>query len=341
MKTITLDSALVQPGLVLARDVRAGGKVLLGKGRVLAEAEVALLRPQPGLQVHLLQLEAGDLHEDPACVRLAAAAAGEGTKVLAPAGGTLPIAARQRGICAVDAARLAELNELDDLIVTTLPHGQIVVEDEVIARAKVIPFVTSEAGVRRAEELAHNGLVSVRPFVPLRVSALVEDRLDAEALERFRRDFQEKLAFFGSTLLPIHPSGGSADELAGSLRAALGAGAQLVLVAAGRAMDPLDPALQALGRAGGKLVKHGVPAHPGALLWLGVLDGVPVIGVPSCGIASKATALDLLLPHLCTGEAPSRSRLAALGAGGMLTRESSFRLPPYRPGGSRGELDPS
>jgi molybdopterin biosynthesis enzyme len=125
------------------------------------------------------------------------------------------------------------------------------------------------------------------------------------------------------------------------LRAVLAAGAQLILVAAGRAMDPLDPALQALDRAGGRLLKHGIAAHPGALLWLGVIGEAAVIGVPSCGIASRATALDLLLPWLFTGERPSRERLAALGTGGMLTRESAFRLPPYRRPGARGELDPA
>ena len=339
MKPVQMQSAEVQPGLVLARDVRGGGKVLFAKGRLLSETDAAQLRAQAPAELHLLQLEPGDLHEDPAGRRLAAAAAGEGTQVLAPSGGTFGLAARHRGIVEVEVARLLQLNELDDLIVTTLPHEQIAVEDEVVARAKVIPFVTSEAGVRRAEELARPGLVRVRPFVPLRVAAVVEERLETGVLERFRRDLQEKLTFFGSTLLPISPSGGSADALAQALRAALGAGAQLVLVAAGRAMDPLDPALQALALAGGRLLKQGVPAHPGALLWLGALGEVAVIGVPSCGVASKATALDLLLPRLCTGEPPSRSRLAALGAGGMLTRESSFRLPPYRRQSPRGELD--
>jgi formylmethanofuran dehydrogenase subunit E len=74
-------------------------------------------------------------------------------------------------------------------------------------------------------------------------------------------------------------------------------------------------------------------------LWLGAIGETQVVGVPSCGIASKATALDLLLPRLFTGERPTKGDLAALGAGGLLTRESAFRLPPYRRQGARGELD--
>src|SRR5205807_1916377 len=95
-------------------------------------------------------------------------------------------------------------------------------------------------------------------------------------------------------------------------------------------MDPLDPALRALQAAGARMESHGVPAHPGTLLWLAYLSETPVVGAPSCGLFAKATALDLILPRLFTGERVTRAHLAALGAGGLLTREMSWRFPPYR-----------
>ena len=339
MKPARISTAEARKGLVLARDVRAGGATTLAKGRLLSEDDALLLRGLPAGELHVLELEPGDLHEDPAGNRLAAAAAGEGVAAQMPVGGAFPLLARKRGIVEVDAERLAQVNEIDDLMVTTLPPGQIVIEGEVVGRAKIIPFVSSEERIDGAEKAARPGLVRVRAFVPLRVVAVVEDRLEEPVLARFGRDFGEKVRFFGSELVSVDPSGGSADALAAALGKAVSSGAQLVVLAGGRPMDPLDPALQALERAGGRLVKHGIPAHPGALLWLGLLGGAAVVGVPSCGIASKATALDLLLPRLFTGEHPTRRDLAALGAGGLLTRESAFRLPPYRRPGARGELD--
>lgn len=339
MKPARISTAEARPGLVLARDVRAAGAAALGRGRLLSEADALLLRGLPPGELHVLELEPGDVHEDAAGARLAAAAAGECVEVQKPVAGAFPLAARRRGIVEVDAERLARVNEIDDLVVATLPHGQIATEGEVVARAKVIPFASRDERLRRAEEAARPGLVAVCPFVPLRVVAVVEDRLEAPVLERFGRDFGEKVRFFGSELLSVDPAGGSADALAAALGKAVARGAQLVVLAGGRPMDPLDPALQALERAGGRLVKHGIPAHPGALLWLGALGEVPVVGVPSCGIASKATALDLLLPRLFTGAHPTARDLAALGAGGLVTRESAFRLPPYRPTGARGEID--
>ncbi|GAC1344298.1 MAG: hypothetical protein NVSMB23_19030 [Myxococcales bacterium] len=341
MKPARIPTREARPGLVLARDVRTGGVTALGRGRLLSADDAALLRGLPDGELHVIELAPGDLHEDPAGSRLAAAAAGEGVEAMPPVGGAFPLLARQRGIVEIDAGRLAQVNEIEDLIVATLPHGQIATEGEVVARAKVIPFVTRADRVARAEEAARPGVVRVRAFVPLRVVAVVEDRLEASVLARFGADFGEKVRFFGSQLVSVDLAGGSAEALAAALTSAVARGAQLVVLAGGRPMDPLDPALQALDRAGGRLLKHGIPAHPGALLWLGALGAVPVVGVPSCGIASKATALDLLMPRLFCGGQPSLRELAELGAGGLLTRESAFRLPPYRRPGTRGELDGS
>ena len=336
MKPARISTADARAGLVLARDVRGAA---LAKGKLLSDGDALLLRGLPQGDLHVLELEPGDLHEEPAGARLAAAAAGENIEVQPPSAGAFPLVARKRGILEIDEGRLAQVNELDDLVVTTLPQGQIATEGELLGRAKIIPFVTSEERLRRAEEIARPGLLRLRAFVPLRVLAVVEDRLEEKVLARFSRDFGEKVRFFGSELLGLELSGGSPEAMAAALGKAASRGAQLIILAGGRPMDPLDPALQALERAGGRLVKHGIPAQPGALLWLGAIGEVPVVGVPSCGIASKATALDLLLPHLFTGAHPTRRDLAALGAGGLLTRESAFRLPPYRPQGPRGELD--
>ena len=103
-------------------------------------------------------------------------------------------------------------------------------------------------------------------------------------------------------------------------------------------MDPLDPALDALDRAGARMLKSGVPAHPGTLLWVAELESASVVGMPTCGMAAKATTLDLVLPRVFAGERLTRKDLARLGDGGLFSAESSHLLPPYRKGAARGEL---
>jgi len=85
----------------------------------------------------------------------------------------------------------------------------------------------------------------------------------------------------------------------------------------------------ALDELGGRVVSHGVPAHPGSMLWLGTLRQTTIIGLPTCGAYSKATAADLLLPRLLTGEPPTLRTVSRLGHGGILTRDMRFRFPAY------------
>ena len=57
--------------------------------------------------------------------------------------------------------------------------------------------------------------------------------------------------------------------------------------------------------------------------------GRPCSACSTCGAYSKATAADLLLPRLLTGEPPSLTTVSRLGHGGILTREMRFRFPSY------------
>jgi len=61
--------------------------------------------------------------------------------------------------------------------------------------------------------------------------------------------------------------------------------------------------------------------------------------MPSCGLFSRATVFDLVLPRLLTGLPVDSAWLATLGAGGLLTRDVAARLPPYRPRQERGAVE--
>src|SRR5262249_57254292 len=117
------------------------------KGAVLREEDLARL-PQFS-ELSIVEMEPGDVHEDAAGRRLASAASGEHVEVRPLHGGSWPLAAQKRGLIEIDSAKLAALNDSDDLAVVTLPQGQIVVEGETVGRAKIVPFVTREEEVAR------------------------------------------------------------------------------------------------------------------------------------------------------------------------------------------------
>src|SRR6185503_4317705 len=124
--------------------------------------------------------------------RLAASAA-FGVEVGAQEAGSWPLRAQRAGIVEIDGFRLAQLNDSDDLALVTLPHGQIVAAGEIVARAKIVPFVIGDAELQRATRLGP--VLRVRPFVPMRVAALVQEQLDDESLERFRAALGTKVRF--------------------------------------------------------------------------------------------------------------------------------------------------
>lgn len=256
------------------------------------------------------------------------------------AGGQWPLTAVHRGILDVARTELRELNMLGGPCVYTLFDGQVVDAGETVARAKIVPLLLGGVVVASGEAIARRarGLVRVRPFAPARVGAVVQETLGTGAATRFRATLEEKVVWFGSTLVePVFVERAS-GALADAIHALDAEGVAVIVVAGTRAMDPLDPAFVALDRLGATMERHGVPAHPGSLFWLAWLGRTAVIGMPACGLFSRATVFDLVLPRLLAGERVSRADLSRLGHGGLLTRDLAFRFPPYRPSASRGEV---
>jgi hypothetical protein len=328
-------------GLVLCHDVLdAEGHAVARKGAVLdAAAARRVVAAAPG-EVHLIEIEPGDLHEDPAGRRLAEAVAGPGVAIRDSAGGQWALAAGRRGLLRVRADALAAVNRLEGISVYTLYDGQVVESGEVVARAKVTPLVIAEATVGGAEARARaaGALVEVRPFRPLGVAAVAPASLGPRGRARFEGVLTEKVAWFGARLVQLAFVPAEASALASAIEGGRAAGGDLVVVAGANGLDPLDPVFVALERLGATVVRRGVPAHPGSLLWLAGLAGTPMLGMPSCGMFSQGTMFDLLLPRLLAGDAVGPDELAAYGHGGLLGREMAYRFPPYRAGQERGVL---
>lgn len=330
-------------GLVLLREVSTeAGATGVRKGTVLDRDTADRLMELPWEDLHVLRLEEDDLHETEAGERLARAAAGRGIEVGSFSGGHWPLRSRTRGILEVRVEALDRVNAVEGLSVYAHLTGRIVDAGEIVARAKVIPFAVAGGRVREAEARAGEaeGLVEIRPFHPVRIAALVQESLGESALDRFNEALREKVAWFGSVLASprvVPPEPEALEEALGSVLGQDGTG--LVIVAGSKAMDPLDPAFRALEGVGATMLRHGVPAHPGSLLWLARRGDVPVLGMPTCSLFSRATVFDLVLARILGGLPVGAGELAGLGHGGFLTRDMAWRFPPYRKAGPRGEVE--
>ncbi|HEX6049493.1 MAG TPA: hypothetical protein VFZ21_09495 [Gemmatimonadaceae bacterium] len=328
-------------GHVLCHELRTvDGQIALAKGRVLDADDAALALSLPWSEAHVLALDPGDVHEEDAGSRVARAAAGDGIDVLAMSGGHWPLAAAHRGLLEIDATVLERVNALDGPCIYSLLDGQVVERGETVARAKIIPFAVPEQVVADVEALTQpRGIIRVRPFVPRRVGSVVHERMGERAVRRFRDAMTEKLAWFGSSLGASEITVSSTDAMVDALTRVREADSEILVVAGTKAMDVLDPTFAALERVGARMVRQGVPAHPGSLLWIADWNGIPVVGMPTCGLFAQATVFDLVIGRMLAGVRVDHLELARLGHGGLLTRAMAFRLPAYRAAAERGAVE--
>ena len=305
------------------------------KGRRLSADDLAALASsEPGDPVTVLVAEPGELHEDDAALRLATAVAGPNLAQRGPVQSRVDLIAEVPGVLNVRIADLERVNRIDPLEVFTAFDGQVVAAGDLVASVKVAPHLVDAATVDAGARLAGFGshpLVWVAPFVPSRVGVIVKESVRATARERFEASVHAKVEGLGSTIEAID----YVDDDPEAVEAALARFVrrpdplELVLTAGAASTDPLDACFVAITALGGRLVRRGVPAHPGSMLWLARIGGTAILGVPTCGAYSKATAADLLLPRLLSGEGASERTVAKLGHGGILTRSQRFRFPAY------------
>jgi molybdenum cofactor cytidylyltransferase len=70
-----------------------------------------------------------------------------------------------------------------------------------------------------------------------------------------------------------------------------------------------------------------MPVDPGNLLFLGDLDGRPVIGLPGCARSPALNGADWVLERIACGLPVSDDDIAAMGVGGLL-KETVLRPEP-------------
>ncbi len=303
MKAVRLDGALVDAahirGRVLVHDLGAD----LRKGTILGEEH--LERVRAGGEVHVVELEAGDLHEDEAARRLAAALAGPGLDATTPVQSQARLLAGHRGLLRVNGAVVDLVNSLGHISVFTLMDGQAVGEREEVAGCKVTPVAVPGALIEEAERLCRERgpVLELVPFRPLRTFVVATERLKPKARELFRRAVTSKLGWYGAQVLEVREVARTGDAVAAAYHEASARGAELVLFAGASAIDPLDPAYAELNHAGGELLQLGAPMHPGSMLWLGRLDGAAVVGSPPVpGSAATARSTCSCRSSSLTGE---------------------------------------
>ena len=141
------------------------GSLVLKKGTTIGPAEVEALNKAGVKEIVVVRLEEGDVSEDVAAASIAQAVAGEGVNVERAFTGRSNLFAAQAGVLVVDRAAVDRINGVDEAITfATLAAFKPVVEGEMIATVKLIPFGV-EAKLRDAAvAVAGKGALRIAPY---------------------------------------------------------------------------------------------------------------------------------------------------------------------------------
>jgi molybdenum cofactor cytidylyltransferase len=309
-------------GATAVHSIRAPGLVLK-KGTVIGKAEIAALEAANIPSVVVAKLEPQDVPEDVAAAEIAAAVAGDHVRVDRAFTGRANLFAAAAGVLVVDAAAVDRLNQVDETITfATLPAFAPVVEGEMIATVKIIPFAVEVAARDRALAVAEaRPLIRVAPYRLRRigiVSTLLPGLAD-KVVEKTLKITAERLAPAGAAIVAERRVPHETRALADAIDEVLGAGAELVIVFGASAIaDRRDVIPAAVEASGGRIEHFGMPVDPGNLLLIGDLGGRPLLGAPGCARSPKENGFDWVLARLLAGVPVTRDDIARMGVGGLL-----------------------
>jgi molybdenum cofactor cytidylyltransferase len=319
-------------GAILAHSLKLG-TTALKKGRVLSPDDVELIAAAGLSAIVVARLEPGDVGEDDAARRVAAAAVGPGVSVAAPFTGRANLHAEARGLLVFERSRVDQINLVDEAVTLgTLPPFAVVEPRQMVATVKIIPFAAAEDAVKHCVQVAisEGPLLRVAAFRALSVG-LVQTRLPGlkdSILDKTRQVTEARLAALGCTLALEARCEHSIGELEAQIRAALGHPIDLLLIhGASAILDRRDVIPASIVAAGGRVDHFGMPVDPGNLLLLGHVGERAVLGLPGCARSPKLNGFDWVLERLVAGLLVGPAEIMRMGSGGLLAEIPSRPLP--------------
>lgn len=282
---------------------------------------------------HIYIWECGEeyLHENEAALRIAGASAGSGTGLTDPVEGKVNYVAQWRGLLKVNVQGLNRVNEIDEVILSTLHTNQVVEKGSVVAGTRVIPLVIKSDKLDLVEQICRDTgpLVEVKEMKPFRAGIVTtgSEVYHGRIKDRFSPVVREKLSEYGCQVIHHVTLPDDAGLITGAIKDLANNGAELIIITGGMSVDPDDVTPAAVRASGAEVVSYGAPVLPGAMFLLAYLGDIPVMGLPACVMYFKATVFDLALPRVLARERITRQDLARMGHGGLCLGCKQCRYP--------------
>ncbi|NEW07057.1 molybdopterin-binding protein [Paenibacillus sp. SYP-B3998] len=298
---------------------------LFRKGHQVTEADVPALLSIGKEHIYVMELQPGYLHEDEAALRMAHALQGENLTLTEPHEGKVNVKSAIHGIVKIDKSFIDCVNDMDQLVMSTIRSNTVVAAGASLVGTRVIPLIIEEAKIVEVERLAAahketgSALIEVKPFRKLRVGVITtgSEVFKGRIKDKFGPVVREKVAQLGSEVVDQRFVSDDSEAIVREIHALRELGVDLILVTGGMSVDPDDRTPGAIKMAGARVVSYGTPMLPGSMLMIAYLGDLPIMGLPGCVMHDPFTSFDVLLPRICAGEEIVRRDITDMGYGGF------------------------
>ena len=321
MRKVKVEEAV---GLTLCHDLtemRDGFKgAAFRRGHVITEADIPHMLDIGKRTVFVWEENAGEIHEEDAALRMAAMAPVEGAHYTTPSEGKVLLLADREGMFRVDTDLLREINSIGDITISTLPDHYPARPGMRLASMRIVPLVTKEEQIIRAEALCKGRrLLNLLSYQPRKTGIIItgSEIYHGRIKDKFEAVARKKLAAYPGEVIGAAVCDDDLDMLVNTARGFLARGADFLIFSGGMSVDPDDLTPSAIRRLGCEVVTHGVPSQPGNMTLMAYLGDVPVMGVPGAAISLPTTIFDVMLPQVFAGVKFTHEELINLGDGGL------------------------
>ena len=332
-KKIKIEEAV---GLKLAHDIT---RIVPGKfkgaafrrGHVVRKSDIPKLLDLGKKQIYVLDLRAGELHEDEAAKCMARAIAGKGIRLRGPKEGKIDFLAKARGLLKINLSALEKINAVGSIILSTRHNYSCIRPGETVAGTRIIPLTIREAKVRRVEELCRREgpVLEILPFRPKKVGIIVtgSEIFEGRIKDRSAGIVKKKVEAFGSRVIKSAVVLDDPLRIAPEIRKMKSDGCQVIVITGGLSVDPDDTTLEGIQKSGAEIIFYGIPVLPGSMSLYARLGKTAILGAPACVVHDPATALDLLLPPVLAEIPILAEEVTLLGHGGLCLKCPVCRYP--------------
>jgi len=297
---------------------------VLKKGTVVEASHVAAMKAAGIAEIVVAKLDVGDVSEDDAAAAIAEAIGGEGVRTDVAFTGRCNLFAERAGLLVVDRAQIDAMNRIDEAVtLATLPAYKPVVEGEMLATVKIIPFAVSGDVFMSAMKTTREAgpLVRVAPYKIKKVGVVstLLPGLSPKVIDKTLKITEQRLEPTGARIIAERRVPHDQQALSQAIADVEREGAELVIVFGASAIaDRRDVIPASIEAVGGTIEHFGMPVDPGNLMLIGQVNGHPVLGAPGCARSPKENGFDWVLVRLLAGLPVRREDITGMGVGGLL-----------------------